>query len=189
MSRTRLILLGSFVIAFAAGVLTGLVVSRVRERPPRRSRLASQLNLTKEQQEQMRKIWSDVMSPYQGRRGEGRAALAQERDEAVVVLLTEDQRAKHEAILQDYARKMEELSQERRKRFDEAVERTKRILTPEQARKYEELLKERRARSPGGPPAEHPGRRSPWSDGPRHRRGPSRSKPAAETQHAPQGEE
>lgn len=185
MSRTRLILLGCFVIAFAAGVLTGLVVSRLRERPPRRSRLASQLKLTKEQQEQMRKIWSDVMSPHQGRRGEGRAALAQERDQAVVALLTEDQRLAYEAILQEYTRKMDELSQARRRRFEEAVERTKSILTPEQARKYEELIKGRRERRSRDPSR----RRPPWADGTHYRRGPSRSRPATDTQPTPQGGE
>lgn len=179
MSRTRLILLGCFVISFAAGVLTGLVVSRLREHPHRRSPLSSQLKLTKEQQEQMRQIWSNVMSPHEGRRGESRAALAQERNQAVVAILTEDQRPAYEAVLQEYTRKMDELSQARRRRFEEAVERTKRILTPEQARKYEELLKERRGRRPGGPP----GQRPPWPHG------PSRSRPATQTQRTPQGEE
>lgn len=144
-TRTKVILLVSFLLTFGAGTALGLLTSWPEDRSSGRSRLWSDLNLTDEQREQMREIWSDVM----GRRRGERRALAKERDEAVVALLTEEQLPQYERIMQEYRRKMEELSRERQRRVQEAVERTKRILTPEQAEKYEELRKLRRERGRG----------------------------------------
>jgi Spy/CpxP family protein refolding chaperone len=174
MTRTTLILLAAFLLAFAAGTSVGLFANWPASSesppslpPPRASRphggpesfLARELGLTAEQQEQMKQIWSEVMSP--GGRGplDRRSALAQERDQAVLALLTEEQRSRYDAIQQDYAARVEALSQERKKAFDGAVERTKAILTPEQAAKYEDLMKRQRERGPSGPPGR----------GPRHR--------------------
>ena len=180
MIRTRLLLLGCFVIVFAAGVSVGLLVSRVRGRPVHRSRLASELGLTAEQQEQMRSIWSEAMQSRSGSPGEGRRALRRERDEAILALLTEDQRPKYDAVLQDYERKTDELSKERRRAFEEAVEKTKQILTAEQARKYEEMIQKRRERGPG--PDRPGGFSPPWSRRGRRRRGGPKTAPATESQ-------
>jgi len=88
-------------------------------------------------------------------RWERRRALSQRRDERVAALLTEAQRPQYDGILLDYAAELDKLDQERKQAFEQAVERTKQILTPEQARKYAELLEERRKRGSGdrrGPP-------------------------------------
>ncbi len=172
MSKTRIILIGCAVVVFAAGVSSGLLISRVKGRRAGHSWLASKLGLTPPQQEEMRKIWSEMRGSSPGRRGEKRKTLAQERDQAIAAILADEQKPKYEAIFQEYARKVEELSQERQRAFEEAVERTKRILTPEQAQKYEELLKERRERGSGGSPESSapPGRGGPphhdGADGP-----------------------
>lgn len=142
MARSKVILLASFLLTFAAGTSLGLLISWPRSQPSRRSRLWRELNLSEEQRNQMREIWSEVM----GSRRENRRALVWERDEAIVALLTDEQRPQYEQIVQEYKRKTDELSQERQRRIQEAVERTKQILTPEQAGKYEELRKQRTER-------------------------------------------
>ena len=181
MTRIRLTLVGCFVVVFAAGVSTGLLLPRLKDHSPRRSWLASQLKLTPQQEEQMRTIWEGAVRTPGGR--EGWSALARERDDAVEALLSEEQRAKYDAILQEHVRRLEELSQQRKRSFDEAVERTKSILTPDQAEKYDALLKRRDGK--GGPP------------GPGPRQGRPRHPPPAgiepgdpqEKPHAPRSEE
>ncbi len=78
-------------------------------------------------------------------------------------MLTDEQLLRYDQIVQEYERELEELSQARRQRIEEAVERTKEILTPRQVEKYEELRKHMAERMPGR------GRRS---------RGPSTTEPS-----------
>lgn len=151
MTKIRLILAGCFVVVFAAGVSTGVLVSHLKARPPHRgSWLASQLKLTPLQQEQMRKIWEETM----GARGtrEDRQSIMRERDEAIAALMTEDQRPKYEAIVQECSRKLDELAQKRKAAMDKAIERTMEILTPEQRAKYIDLMKRGDGRMGGGSP-------------------------------------
>ena len=142
-TRTKVILLVSFLLTFGAGTSVGLLTSLPEDRSSDKSRPWRGLNLTDKQREQMREIWSSAMG-----RGRGeRRLLAKERDEAVVALLTEEQLPRYEQIVGEYKRKMKDLSRERQRRIQEAVERTKRILTPEQVEKYEELRERRRERA------------------------------------------
>jgi hypothetical protein len=87
--------------------------------------------------------------------------LALERDGAIQSLLSNEQRSRYDAIQQEYSRKTEELSQERKRAFEQAVEQTKHILTPQQAAKYDELMKGQREGGPEGtgPPGLRGGRR------------------------------
>ena len=159
MSRIRLILAGCFVVVFAAGVSTGVLARHLKAPPRHESWLVRELNLTREQQEQMRKIWEPIWK--RGR--DNRPGISRERDEAVVVLLTEEQRPKYEVILREHNRKLEELSQKRQQAIKDAIVLTKGILTKEQAAKYEEMLKKRPDGRRGGSP--DPGLQH-WPPGP-----------------------
>jgi Spy/CpxP family protein refolding chaperone len=166
MTKTKTLLVAVFLVTFAAGAAAGRLLWQSGHHRGGPSFLATELNLTAEQRDQMHNIWTEVMGEGGRRQWEQRKALGQERDQAIAALMTPEQKPLYEKILQDYARKVDELSQERKKAFDQAVERTMLILTPEQAAKYEELLKnmperERGAGAPPGPP--------PWGD-----RGPPR---------------
>ena len=143
MSRAKVMMLACFLVAFAAGTTLGLLVGRSSRGHGRRSRLSRELGLTPGQREQMRKIWSDVMSSSSGPQRESRQSLREERDEAVRALLTEERKSKYDKVMEEYQQKVEELGRERRARFQEAVERTKEILTDAQREKYEELMKRR----------------------------------------------
>jgi len=168
MTRIKAILIVSFLVTFAAGAATGLLADRLDHRPPGPSWLEAELDLTSQQREQMHAIWSEVMGTMMRQHGEQREALRQQRDQAIVALLTDEQRSRYDAILKEFAGKEEEMSQQRKQAFDEAVKRTKEILTPQQVAKYEELLKMQRERGfgpprgkhrgpPGGPPGPSPG--------------------------------
>ena len=161
MTKTRLILVASCIIVFAAGAAAGVLASKLKAPRPRGSWLSRELKLTGQQEEQMRKIWRPAGTARQGRHDDRMAVLARERDEAIVALLSEEQKAGYDAIGREYARKVDELAQERHKAFEERMAQTKQILTPEQARRYDELLKEPRGRGRGrggrGGPGPGPG--------------------------------
>lgn len=170
MNKTRTMVLVCFLVAFAAGTAVGLLIGRSRRGPRDRSRLTRELNLTPAQRKQMRKIWSDVMSAGWRQRRERSDALQKERDEAVKALLSEEQKAQYEEVMQGYSRKIADAAEERGKIFQTAVERTKQILTDAQRKKYEELLEKRPEM------------------GPRHRRG-NRKTERSEAHDTPRGEE
>lgn len=161
MSRARWMLVFGFLVAMAAGAVLGVAQDRARHRPVEGSWLAAQLNLTEEQQEQIRKIWEEAM-PRAGREHrEVREALLRERDAQVREMLTEEQRAEFDAIVAEHTQKLKELSEERSRAIEAAEERTKRLLTPEQRVRYEELLREkerwpRHGEGPGRGPAAPP---------------------------------
>jgi len=165
MTRTRLIVLLCFVAAFVAGLAAGVVLGRAA--PPRRSRrtwLDRELNLTPRQKEQMGEIWSRVISgaAHQQFR-DRRRALEGEREQAIRGLLSDEQRQKYEEVIKDYEEKLAALDAERRKLFEDAVERTKQILTEPQRRKYEAILEARAGpRWRRGPP--HGGGRFPGGE-------------------------
>jgi len=186
MTRIKAILIASFIVTFAAGVAAGLLVGHLRHRPPMPSWLGAELNLTSQQREQMHKIWSEVMGSTMRQGFEQRRALRQERDQAIVGLLTAEQKTRYDAILKDYARKEGELSEQGKQAFEEAIRRTKEILTPEQAAKYEELMQKQRERGFGPP---HGGRMgTPPGSPPGPPPGPP-LEPPPEKQHAPRGGE
>jgi Spy/CpxP family protein refolding chaperone len=192
MTKIKVLLMVAFVAVFAAGGAVGLSVSRAHHRPHGPSWLAAELGLSDAQREQMHQIWSETMSNVFRNRWEQRRAIAEERDQAILDLLTDEQRTRYDAILEEYARKRKEMEAQREEAFKQAVERTKQILTPEQAAKYEELLKKRPERGPGdrrgrgdrrGPP---PG---PWSGKPPHPGPPPEDGDEREPPSPPRGEE
>jgi Spy/CpxP family protein refolding chaperone len=153
MTRNKMLLLVviCFLAAFAAGLGVGLVVARPADQPRHHSWLMAELKLTAQQRDQMGKIWSEVMEGSGRQHGEQRRAASEERDKAIVGILTPEQQPKYEQIQKDYAGKQAEFAQQRKTAFEQAVERTKQILTPEQAKQYDELLKKQRERGFGGP--------------------------------------
>jgi len=187
MARTRVLLIACFAVALAAGVAIGLVVGRSGRDRHGHSWLMAELNLTPQQREQMQQIWSETMESSGRKHWEQRRAIAAQRDSAIVGLLTAEQKAKYERIGQDYDRKMAELSQQRKAAFDQAIERTKKILTPTQAAKYDELLRKQRERRGGGPGRRGmgpPGPPGPWPEGPHTRQSGPDSRPTTD-EHRP----
>ena len=79
-------------------------------------------------------------------------------------MLTEEQQATFDEIYRAFEEKKEALSEARRKRHDEAVEKTMAILTPEQREKYQKIIDDFEKR---GPKRDHgPSGWRPAGDGP-----------------------
>jgi len=149
MSKTRVIVVICFLATFAAGMVAGVALTRRDRHEPRRQRrpwIEKELNLTGEQREKMREIWSEVMGKLREYQRDQRQALQQERDEAIQNLLSVQQRAEYAQIREIYARESAALNEAERKAFEEATQRTKEILTKEQQEAYEKMLRERASR-------------------------------------------
>jgi uncharacterized membrane protein len=162
--RIVILLISLTVLALSAGVVAGLVAARLPgssasgdgappppPMPPEQS-LAEQLQLSPDQRESMRGIWEGVREKVH-KTFEDADSLQQERDQAVVALLNDEQKAKFEKISNDFANRYTDLLSQRDKLFDKAVENTKKLLNDEQRKKYEEILKSHVR--PGPPMAGH----------------------------------
>jgi hypothetical protein len=117
--------------------------------------LSTELQLTQEQRDKMREIWSDSGLHRDG--FDRRRQMQKERDDAVVALLTPEQRKSYDQVQERFTQQMAEMAKEREAMFQKAVERTKAILNDKQRAKYVELLKNGSL----GPPGR--GRRGPAS--------------------------
>jgi len=150
MTKTRIIVIVGFLIAFGAGAVVGIqlrspVVAQLpapAPQPEQRSWLRTELNLTTEQNDKMKSIWEGLHASGRGYE-DRRRHLRDERDEAIAALLAPSVMGDYDRVLQEYTKKLDALAQERDKAFADAVEKTKAILTPEQRVKYEEFLKRR----------------------------------------------
>jgi len=149
-SKTRFTLVAAFVLALGGGVVLGLAAARrpvpptttpPSAKPGEHSWLADQLDLTTDQRERMKDIWSTlVQGPAQANR-DRRRQVEKERDEALVSLLTPEQRAEYDRRMAGYTAQLADLGKEREKLFKDAVEQTKLILNESQRQRYDELLK------------------------------------------------
>jgi hypothetical protein len=171
---TKLIVIAGFIIAFAAGLMTGMQhrQAQVLVDPPttnprpaatmprgRANRgdpgiIIRELGLTPEQSRQMQEIWNDVASRGGPNQDEVRRKLRQQRDEQMLALVPEASRAQYEKVQTDFTDAMTRLDQEFRNAYDQAIEKTKKILNPEQLAIYEKILDRNqwdRNRRRGGP--------------------------------------
>jgi len=152
---TKLIVMTGFLIAFAAGLVTGLqkrpniIVNSKPQlstqpstqrqiRPP--AYFIEQLHLTRDQTAQWNKIWSEVAD----RGGRGQAErfmqLRQKRDNDIVALIPEASRSTYDKIQKDFSDTVEAMDKDWRDSYDEAVRKTKEILNDTQRRDYETIL-------------------------------------------------
>jgi Spy/CpxP family protein refolding chaperone len=152
-TRIEILLIGLTVVALGAGVVAGVLASRLPAAqedgavaPPapgvEPTPLAQELGLSPDQQAQMRGIWETVRGRVHGSFEEAQR-LQKQRDEALVALLNDEQKAKFQRIARDFADRFDKLSHERKTTFDEAVAKTRRLLNDEQRQKYDEILKKR----------------------------------------------
>ena len=150
MIRSRSIFLLAFLSAFGAGLSVGLLWQRSSsaEKPPpapqQQDGWLAELNLSPEQREKIKAIWTDAMknNNWQQQREQREAAVA-ERDEALKTMLDAGQKTKYDEILATFQKKMDEFSAENKKSRDAAYEKTKAILTETQRVQYDELRKKR----------------------------------------------
>lgn len=137
MKKTAAKLSIAFVLVFIAGFAVGTVAHK-KPKHDFGAFLAEKLDLTDQQHQQMKAIWSKTM----GNEKTGRhryKELREQRDTAINNLLKPEQLTEYQAILDTYKEHSNELRQLRHKAIENAVSETKKILTPKQQELYENL--------------------------------------------------
>lgn len=144
----RIVVVMGFLVAFSAGLMVGLRVPRQPGEPAPSTRpsgrggfLARELNLTPQQQEQMKQIWSETAGRGREEYEQRRRQYRRERDEAIAALIPLAEMDVYDQILDTYAHRMSLMDEQSRQAYQAAVERTREILTPQQRVRYEEFLK------------------------------------------------
>jgi len=174
MTKLRILISLLLVLSLGAGILLGMSLGR-RPAPPERMsplRIAEELGLNAQQREQMKGIWQDMVRNRFPQHGDLRRQYQIERDDAILALLNEEQKAKYAKIAEKYTQQLNDLGKQREADFLKAVEKTKAILTDTQKAKYEEILKRFPGPMGGGerPPMDE--RRGPRGMGPESGPGP-----------------
>jgi Spy/CpxP family protein refolding chaperone len=142
----KLVVILGFAISFAAGLMVGFethtppaeasaphMPATTRGFGPGRSMLKDALNLTPEQQEKMKKIWAP-------RQGDPRREARDERDAAMLALLSPEQKTQYDQIQKQYQDRINAMETDFREDFQRKVKETDEILSPEQSAKYHEFL-------------------------------------------------
>jgi hypothetical protein len=164
MRKTSFLILFAAAVVFAAGALVGMVGQRAVGKNadsgitqfPGRSRIIEELKLNPQQQEKIAAIWSAAVVKAGPPPTERVRALEKEREQAILDLLSDDQKAKYNKVIAEYRQKIDALHQPARAAFTEAEELTKPLLDPTQRAKYEETLKRRHRRTATTEPATAP---------------------------------
>ncbi|HEX4793778.1 MAG TPA: hypothetical protein VH370_08305 [Humisphaera sp.] len=154
MSNLKLAIVLGFALMFIAGLAVGRSPADNRETPamspqrPQHSWLGNQLHLSAEQEKQMKAIWSStaVTRPDLPKQFH---ECDKDRDQAILDLLTPEQRQQFDRIQLDHKDRVEQLNSERSQSMRDAEDQTRQILSEDQRKKYDDILK---AHGHHGPP-------------------------------------
>lgn len=153
MTRSRIIVVLLFIVAFGAG----LSVGKVWRHPPGPSQhrgpswLSDELRLSPEQRKAMLDIW-DKVNHSGFDEAATRQSFRKQRGEAIAALVPQDKQDQLKEINDNYSKNVKELSSKRHQRFVDAIEKTKAVLNAEQRTKYEAILAKRESRRRRGGP-------------------------------------
>lgn len=147
-NRTTWVIIVVFLLTLGAGVVAGLLASRMplslgspKSGVPH-SPLAEELELSAEQSDQMRTIWEGVRT-LSRQCADDAKQLQRRRDDAVVAMLDDQQKLKYAALTKQYADEFASLAAKREAAFRSAVEQTRRMLTESQRARYDQIIKDR----------------------------------------------
>lgn len=148
--RMELLLIVLTVLAMGAGVAAGLLAARLpaaRTQPAMQgdvTPLVAELGLSPSQQDQMRSIWEGVRDEIRNSFDRAQRLQAR-RDDAILSILTDQQKAQFETIAREYADQFAQVTRDRDGAFQDGVKRTKTLLSGEQQEKYDRILEARGA--------------------------------------------
>jgi len=159
MLHSNLVLVSTAALLVSAGVMAGRVSDQWSPRqlpPPERSRnwLVDQLKLSSDQRQKMDGIWSDTHKQIE-QAFDHRRELVKHREQAVLNLLTDSQRAAYEKINTDFHAQNDELFKQREALMQSANDQSRALLDPDQQKKWDMLTKEMKDRH--GPQGGGPG--------------------------------
>jgi Spy/CpxP family protein refolding chaperone len=159
MLHSNLVLLSTAAIVMGAGVMVGRVTAQYSHQDQHQHSfnpgghghnwIDDQLNLTSDQKQKMDAIWDQTRKKMQAI-FDGRHTMESDRDQAILQLLTPDQRAEYQKINDQFHARRDEQFKERNKLIQEANEASRALLDDSQQKKWDALTKMMRERH--GPP-------------------------------------
>lgn len=145
--KTRFVVALVFVAALLGGAAAGMLASRyvhpvAEVVVPGEASLSAELQLTQQQQTQIRQIWEQMRDQIQlsYQQGEG---LDQWRNDQIVKLLNDEQKKQFGQVNIEYLNRFTAMTSKRELAFKDAVEKTKRLLDDKQRQRYEQVLARR----------------------------------------------
>ena len=172
MSRFHTLIIAIFTVALGTGIVVGMGMTRAPAgpKPAPRSWLVDKLQLSPEQSEKIKAVWSDNLHDSWKRHSDSIKQLRKDRDDALMALLSPEQKASYDKIVTHYNDQVTELNREQEAQFQAAASKTKDLLDDHQRQIYDELLK-KGFRAPfgprdGAPPGPHDGPRDGMHEGP-----------------------
>lgn len=145
MTVRRAVFVACFVAAFLAGFALHAAVGR-RPHGEGGPRIEEELNLTPEQSQRMRDIWSAMRDRTREMSDTAIEAIKTEREAGVRGLLSSESLVTYDGILAREAAARQALEAARKEIFDKAVEDTRKLLDDRQKVRYDALMAERRSR-------------------------------------------
>ncbi len=154
MIKVKVVVILGFLLAFAAGVVGGIVGLRrwsghtdatTQSPTTRRVNLPEELKLTPEQDKQWRQVHEAAFRQMAHERDERRSVLRKQRDDAILALMGGQHKAEYEKIMADYIAANTQADRDRfEKMQDQLRPQLQAFLTGEQWAKYEEIQKRMR---------------------------------------------
>jgi Spy/CpxP family protein refolding chaperone len=147
-AKATVVLVLAYVLALAAGTTSGLLADRLRSPNAQMSApLAVQLQLTDDQRDRMRQMWEQAEQTVDDCYKQAQS-IERQRDQALVDMLTDEQKARFAKIDKGFADQFAVLTARRSAAFAEAFDKTEQLLSPEQKTKYEQIVRDRLKVSP-----------------------------------------
>jgi uncharacterized membrane protein len=148
MKRILILVIALPILALGAGVVAGILASRLPGDnagasplpTDDRTELSEELQLSPQQRDQMRGIWEGVQRKVQ-RTFQDAQDLQKQRDDALLALLNDQQKAEFEKIAREFADRYTELSKSRDRAFHDGVDQTVTLLDNSQREKYDQILR------------------------------------------------
>jgi hypothetical protein len=166
MMNSNLVLASTVLLVLGAGVVVGRLSDHLPMRTPNaatqeqrpRSWLVDQLKLTTDQRQKMDAIWAATRQEFD-KDFEERRAQQKDRDQAILNLLSPQQRVAYDKINNDYHAASDDLFKDRQKALQDANDQTRALLSSEQQKIYDLMSKEMQRNGPRGPggPGRGPG--------------------------------
>jgi Spy/CpxP family protein refolding chaperone len=158
--RSGITLCIAFVLTLGAGMVLGDVWMHWQIRSGKgeahRDWIAEQLALTPQQRQQMDDIWAKAGQQI-SKTWDLRRQLDRDRDQAIVALLSDQQKAQYDALLRDFRAKRSELDKQRDQLRHDAEAQSRALLDPNQQRVWDTLQQSHDHHGPHGPwPASSP---------------------------------
>jgi Spy/CpxP family protein refolding chaperone len=163
MASAKLILAAVFALTLSSGVVTGMLFSHLPASaksspgpvaavaPAAKTPMEQALGLNSAQQEQMQKIWEHVRDTTDDCYLKAQD-LQKEQWQAIVDLLTPEQKAQFSKVDAGFKAKFDDLKKKREAAFQQAVTDTDKLLDESQRTRFHDLIKTRVGRSLGDTP-------------------------------------